>query len=498
MEDGLQQLQALANLSPARQDVANAQATVQSANQAATTAGTAVTQAATSQQRAASELSAATHRVVQMAVASYMGESDLAPTADPGASALSGAFGGEGTQAGPSSGAYLDPAESNADADALLQVVTNQATTNLHNTQKQVAAAGQSVNQARTNQSAAQDGVTLAQDELSQAQAVLTETVAAATTPGLPVPALVAAPPPSPATTSAAPAAPASSAPASTPASTPTSPPSTPTASAPPTTAAKPTAASTTVAPTSSAPSGPAGATAVGPSILGPPTLTAAELANWFTSTGHTANTTVPIAQLAQDYITAGNATGVRGDIAFAQSVVETGYFSFPTYGQVTPANNNFAGIGACDTCATGMSFPDALTGVSAQMELLEAYATPKPIATPLVGHVGVGGCCSTWMALTGTWATNPNYGVTILTTYSQILAWAIPQRLLAAGLSGGAPSTAPAAPSGGVPGNTELQAPTLATTTTAPPPGQGPSLAPPTSAAARPGAPQVTAAPPP
>ncbi|MGH9078317.1 MAG: glucosaminidase domain-containing protein, partial [Acidimicrobiales bacterium] len=178
-----------------------------------------------------------------------------------------------------------------------------------------------------------------------------------------------------------------------------------------------------------------ADASVASPSVLGPPTLTAAELSGWFTGAGHRANTTVPIEVLAADYLKASGRTGVRGDVAFAQSVVETGYFSFPAYGQVTEADNNFAGIGACDSCAHGWRFSSAMAGVSAQLQLLDAYASPVLVPTPLVGPVGVGGCCTTWISLSGTWATNPNYGYEILSVYKQILDWTLPRRLAAAGL---------------------------------------------------------------
>lgn len=206
-----------------------------------------------------------------------------------------------------------------------------------------------------------------------------------------------------------------------------------------------------------------------GPSVLGPSIVTGPELAAWFATTGHTANTTVPIAQLAADYLAAGGQTGVRADLAFTQSIIETGYFSFPAGGQLGGADNNFAGIGACDSCSHGWTFPDALTGVTAQMELLEAYASPTKVPTPLIGPVGVGGCCSTWTALAGTWASNKSYGLEILSLYKRILDWVIPQRLLATGLaapgsvvpappgteaSGPAgPAPAGATPAGGTPG---------------------------------------------
>jgi hypothetical protein len=171
------------------------------------------------------------------------------------------------------------------------------------------------------------------------------------------------------------------------------------------------------------------------PAIMGPTALSVDELAGWYASTGYQANTTVPMATLAGMYLSTGKATGLRSDIAFAQSIVETGYFTFPSGGQVAGGDNNFAGIGACDSCAHGWRFPDAQTGVAAQIQLLEAYASPKKFPTPLVGRVGVAGCCPTWLALSGVWATATNYGYAILSIYKEILDWAIPQRLAAAGL---------------------------------------------------------------
>jgi hypothetical protein len=189
---------------------------------------------------------------------------------------------------------------------------------------------------------------------------------------------------------------------------------------------------SATLPPANGASTAPAPAS---PSILGPSVLSGGEMARWFASTHRKAHTTVPMPQLANDYAAAGQQTHVRADLAFAQSVVETGFFSFPAGGQLVPRDNNFAGIGACDTCAHGWTFPSALTGVTAQMQLLDAYASPEPVLTNLVGDVGVGGCCPTWIELAGTWASSLRYGISIMTVYDQMLTWVIPQRLIAAGL---------------------------------------------------------------
>src|SRR5439155_14298837 len=77
------------------------------------------------------------------------------------------------------------------------------------------------------------------------------------------------------------------------------------------------------------------------------------------------------LAQLAQMYVTEGNRYNVRGDIAFAQSIVETAWFNYPDNGMVRASNNNFSGIGACDTCGNGFQFSSALAGVRAQLQLL-------------------------------------------------------------------------------------------------------------------------------
>jgi hypothetical protein len=152
----------------------------------------------------------------------------------------------------------------------------------------------------------------------------------------------------------------------------------------------------------------------------------------------------VPFGRLVADYFKAAQLTGVRADIAFAQSVIETGYFSFPSYGQDAPAFNNFAGIGACDTCKHGWRFPSAMTGVLSQEELLQVYATPPHLAGAYgkpSASFGIEGCCLTWMGLAGTWASSPAYGYDILKIYNEILAWALPRELRSTGLLDAAPT---------------------------------------------------------
>jgi len=189
------------------------------------------------------------------------------------------------------------------------------------------------------------------------------------------------------------------------------------------------------------------GVAASGPSILGPPVLSAGQIEGWFASTGAQANAMVPMTRLVADYVEAGRLTGVRADLAFAQSVVETGYFSFPAGGQLAPKNNNFAGIGACDKCKHGWSFASPMDGIVAQEELLSQYAgLPPAPSLSSIGAGGVDGCCTTWMSLAGVWATNPAYGFEILSVYREMLDWALLGEEQETGLvPPGPPAVAPA-----------------------------------------------------
>jgi hypothetical protein len=173
-------------------------------------------------------------------------------------------------------------------------------------------------------------------------------------------------------------------------------------------------------------------ASGVNTPIMSRSVLSPSEMVAWFEGTHRRARITVSMLQLAQDYIEEGTAAGVRGDIAFAQSILETGSFYFPDGGQLTPTDNNFAGMDACDSCAHGRGFPDARTGVRAQLQQLRVYAdptvtnasfNPPPVVANLDQH-HLKGRVPTWNGLTHTWATADTYGDRILQIYAQMLGW--------------------------------------------------------------------------
>ena len=107
---------------------------------------------------------------------------------------------------------------------------------------------------------------------------------------------------------------------------------------------------------------------AAGEPVMGPSLLTAAQMVAWYNAQGYHPRLETSINDLAQIFIDEGTDENVRGDFAFAQSIVETAGFN------AAPANN-YSGIGWCDSCSTGNRFPNPREGVRAQIQLLLNYA---------------------------------------------------------------------------------------------------------------------------
>jgi hypothetical protein len=174
-------------------------------------------------------------------------------------------------------------------------------------------------------------------------------------------------------------------------------------------------------------------ATSASSPILGPTQLTAQQLVDFVLAMHYTPRLTVSLEDLAKDYIIEGENAGVRGDVAFAQSILETDGFSFPGGGQVLVNDNNFAGIGACDSCKHGFSFPTAEIGVRAQMQALRIYVDPnltattlkQPLVMPKMLNLGFRGRVQTWWDLWGTWATGAFYGQRVYDIYTRMVEFA-------------------------------------------------------------------------
>jgi len=185
--------------------------------------------------------------------------------------------------------------------------------------------------------------------------------------------------------------------------------------------------------------------------VMGPSLLTAAQLAKWYFAhsgvtplipafDGHPAG---DVAALAQVFIDDGRLEGVRGDMAFIQSQLETGWMHF-SGSQIPPDAYNYAGIYAFDgrsgltNCAHGDSAPSRCMGtpqhgVLVQIQLLRSYADPSAKTAkgrfisapsdragqaPLWEYFGGHDCPCGHLI----WASADGYGVRIIEMYSQAL----------------------------------------------------------------------------
>ena len=130
-------------------------------------------------------------------------------------------------------------------------------------------------------------------------------------------------------------------------------------------------------------------------------------------------------------YITEGALEGVRGDIAFAQSCLETGNFTF-TGSAVELNQNNFCGMGVTSTGIKGNSFKTPKEGIRAQVQHLKAYACNDALEQrcidPRFTYVKRG--CAPYVEWLGKkenpsgagWASGKGYGTKILNILSNIL----------------------------------------------------------------------------
>ena len=174
--------------------------------------------------------------------------------------------------------------------------------------------------------------------------------------------------------------------------------------------------------------------------LMGTARLSARQMADWYDSTGFVARLSdgMTIRDLAGIYLQEGADEGVRGDLAFAQSILETGYFRGAT-------DNNYSGLGACDSCSGEPAFPSPRDGVRAQIQLLKNYGDPDsttatlhhpPQATWWGSDPGraahnfdtfyAKGRAQTWQAMgKGNWATDPNYSAKVIGIFIRMSVFA-------------------------------------------------------------------------
>lgn len=164
--------------------------------------------------------------------------------------------------------------------------------------------------------------------------------------------------------------------------------------------------------------------------IMGESPVTVQEMVDYFNASGKE----YPAEQLSeggadsietfcQMYYDEASAEGVRPEVAFAQTMKETGFLQYG--GDASIEQFNFAGLGSTGGGVPGNSYPDVRTGIRAQIQHLKAYATSDPLIQECVDdryeYVKKGAAPYVeWLGQQENpeglgWATGDNYGYDIV-----------------------------------------------------------------------------------
>ena len=115
--------------------------------------------------------------------------------------------------------------------------------------------------------------------------------------------------------------------------------------------------------------------------IMGNSNVTVREMVDYFNASGEeypaeelSEGGADSIETFCQMYYDEATAEGVRPEVAFAQTMKETGFLQYG--GDASIEQFNFAGLGTTGNGVPGNSYPDVQTGIRAQIQHLKAYAT--------------------------------------------------------------------------------------------------------------------------
>lgn len=163
--------------------------------------------------------------------------------------------------------------------------------------------------------------------------------------------------------------------------------------------------------------------------IMGTARATAAQMTAYLKSVNPGVSQSV--LDMIPNYLSEGAAEGVRGDIAFAQSCLETGNFTFQG-SAVTLEQNNFCGMGVTSRGMKGNSFATPQLGIRAQIQHLKAYADTGDLVQACIDtrfRYVERGCAPyvEWLGIQENpygrgWASGAGYGAKILRILSAIL----------------------------------------------------------------------------
>lgn len=164
--------------------------------------------------------------------------------------------------------------------------------------------------------------------------------------------------------------------------------------------------------------------------IMGKSSVTVDQMVEYFKSSGEkypadalSKGGADSIETFCQMYYDEAVAEGVRPEVAFVQTMKETGWLQYG--GDSSIEQFNFAGLGTTGGGVAGNSYPDVRTGIRAQIQHLKAYATADSLEQACVDeryeYVTKG--CAPYVEWLGQqenpegygWATADNYGYSIV-----------------------------------------------------------------------------------
>jgi hypothetical protein len=164
--------------------------------------------------------------------------------------------------------------------------------------------------------------------------------------------------------------------------------------------------------------------------IMGSSSVTTQEMVDYFNASGETYPSEAlsrggadSIETFCQMYYDEACAEGVRPEVAFAQTMKETGFLQYG--GDASIEQFNFAGLGTTGGGVPGNSYPDVRTGIRAQIQHLKGYATTDALSQECVDdryeYVKKGSAPYVeWLGQQENpegvgWATGDNYGYDIV-----------------------------------------------------------------------------------
>ena len=164
--------------------------------------------------------------------------------------------------------------------------------------------------------------------------------------------------------------------------------------------------------------------------VMGSSDITVQDMVDFFNDSGEEYPSEVlseggadSIETFCQMYVEEAEEEGVRPEVAFAQTMKETGFLQYG--GDAHIEQFNFAGLGTTGNGVPGNSYPDVRTGIRAQIQHLKAYATDEALNGECVDdrYIYVKKGSAPYVQWLGQqenpegvgWATGENYGYDIV-----------------------------------------------------------------------------------